>query len=41
MIYADVTPLVLGILAEMECVIIELYAVSCGNKNDSAKQMLV
>lgn len=41
MIYADVTPWVLDILAEVEYVIIELYAVSCGNRNDGAKQVLV
>lgn len=28
-------------LAEMECMIIQLYAVSCGSKNYRAKQMLV
>lgn len=39
MIYADVTELALGTLAEMECMIIELYVVSCGSKNDSTKQV--
>lgn len=39
MIYADVTELSLGMLAEMEHVIIELYVVSCGSKNNSTKQV--